>query len=107
MQDGGDVLLMLNGTYVVSARPRPDFPQGFIGMNGEQRKWMEIALTDSVSVEEYDPFSQGSQAYLGSMDVEIGFMSKSKTSKTPYDQDDLQKVVTQVCDPFRALSAGS
>ena len=57
---------------------------------------MEVALTDRVTVEEYDPFYQGSQAYLASMDIEIGFLSKNKISKAPYDQDELQKVVVQV-----------
>jgi len=57
---------------------------------------MGVALTDQVQVEHYDPFSQGNQAYLGSMDIEIGFASKSKVTDQPYDQDDLAKAVTQV-----------
>lgn len=57
---------------------------------------MELAMTDTVTAEIYDPFKQGDQAYLGSMDVEIGFASKTKRSKDPYDQDELAKVVTSV-----------
>lgn len=57
---------------------------------------MSIALTDYVNAEPYDIFtSQGGQAYLGTMDVEIGFAGK-KTVETPYDQDDLAKLVTRV-----------
>lgn len=57
---------------------------------------MSIALTDYVHVESYDIFnSQGGQAYLGTMDIEIGFAGK-KTVDTPYDQDELAKMVTRI-----------
>ena len=49
---------------------------------------MQIALTDVVEVQMYDPFSQGPQSYLGSMDVEVGFAGK-KSTDVPYDQDEL------------------
>jgi len=39
-------------------------------------------------VQIYDPFSQGGQSYLGSMDVEVGFAGR-KTTETAYDQDEL------------------
>ena len=44
-------------------------------------------MTDTVNAELYDPFQQGDQAYLGSMDVEIGFASQKKRVDAPYDQD--------------------
>ena len=59
---------------------------------------MGVALTDTLTVETYDAFSQGSQAYLGSMDIEVGFASKNKTPQTPYDQDELAKEVVRVRD---------
>ena len=59
---------------------------------------MGVALTDTLTVDEYNIFSQGNQAYLGSMDIEIGFASKSKQPQTPYDQDDLAKEVVRVSD---------
>lgn len=43
-------------------------------------------MTETVSAELYDPFSQGGHSYLGSMDVEVGFAGK-KVTETPYDQD--------------------
>jgi vesicle-fusing ATPase len=93
--DGSDILLLLQGQYVVSARPTEGFPPGAISLSDPQRTWMGIALTDRVDVQLYDPFSQGNQAYLGSMDVEIGFASKTKKTETPYDQDELMKAITQ------------
>lgn len=100
--DGGDVLLLLQGAYVVSARPYDGFPSGQISMSDAQRTWMGIALTDIVNVEIYDPFSNGGQAYLGAMDMEIGFASQRKQESQPYDQDELAKFVTGVC-PSRCV----
>lgn len=95
-RDGKDLLLLLQGLYVVSARPHDAFQPGLIGLSEPQRVWMELAMTDTVKAELYDPFQQGDQAYLGSMDVEVGFASIKKRVETPYDQDELAKVVTQV-----------
>ncbi|KPI34791.1 Vesicular-fusion protein sec18 [Cyphellophora attinorum] len=95
-RDGSDLLLMVNGMFVVSAKPIDQFQPGTIGLSEPQRSWMGIALTDQLQVEIYDPFSQGGQAYLGSMDLEVGFAAKSKTPQTPYDQDDLAKEVSKV-----------
>jgi vesicle-fusing ATPase len=96
-RDGSDVLLLLQGAFVVSARPYDGFQPGQISLSDAQRTWMGIALTDVVSVEMYDPFSNGGQAYLGAMDMEIGFASQKKQEQKPYDQDELAKVVTGVC----------
>lgn len=94
----GDLQVIINGSFVVAARPTdsPAVPPGTIGLSSEQRTWMSIALTDTLQVELFDIFSQSKQAYLGSMDLEVGFASKSKAPETPYDQDDLAKEVTRV-----------
>ena len=85
-----------NGMFVVSGRTAENLQPGTIGLSSEQRTWMGVALTDTLRVEMFDIFSQSSQAYLGSMDLEIGFASKSKAVETPYDQDDLAKEVVKV-----------
>lgn len=56
---------------------------------------MQIALTDLVEVQHYDPFQQGAQSYLGQLDVEVGFAGK-KSTDVPYDQDELAAAFTQV-----------
>ncbi|KAI6883659.1 AAA-domain-containing protein [Hortaea werneckii] len=88
--DGTDTYLLINGTYVLSARPLPSFPRGHISLNDPQRTWMGVALTDVVEAQAYDPFSQGPQSYMGTMDVEVGFAGK-KSTEVPYDQDELGK----------------
>ncbi|KAK4458431.1 P-loop containing nucleoside triphosphate hydrolase protein [Cladorrhinum samala] len=46
-------------------------------------------MMDEIAGEVYDVFSQGGSAYLGSMDVEVGFASLKKSVDAPYDQDEL------------------
>ncbi|RMZ87482.1 hypothetical protein DV736_g5290, partial [Chaetothyriales sp. CBS 134916] len=91
-----DIQLIINGQFVVSARATGAIAPGAIGLSSEQRTWMAVALTDTLQVELFDIFAQGSQAYLGSVDIEIGFASKSKTVEAPYDQDELTKEVVKV-----------
>jgi len=55
---------------------------------------MQIALTDRVKVERFDPFQQGAQSYLGQLDVEVGFAGK-KSTDVPYDQDELAAAFAQ------------
>lgn len=94
-RDGLDILLLINDLYVLSARPLDGFPPGHISLSDPQRTWAGIALTDNIKVQLYDPFSQGGQAYLGSVDIEIGFAGK-KRQEAPYDQDELGSIVVKV-----------
>ena len=55
---------------------------------------MQVALTDLVDVQPYDPFSQGAQSYLGQVDMEVGFAGR-KTTDVPYDQDELAAAFVQ------------
>lgn len=78
-----------------TARPLQGFPPGQISMSDPQRTWAQVALTDVVEVRLFDPFSQGSQAYLAAMDLEVGFAGKKRT-EAPYDQDQLAQAFTRV-----------
>ncbi|KAL3428190.1 Vesicular-fusion protein sec18 [Phlyctema vagabunda] len=87
-RDGSDLYLLLNGRYVVTARPTDRFPPGCISLSDPQRTWCDVGMMDGITAELYDPFaSQGGLSYLGSLDVEVGFASVKKITETPYDQD--------------------
>ncbi|KAJ4992201.1 ATPase [Stagonosporopsis vannaccii] len=89
--DGTDIYILLNGNYVLSARPTQGCQPGEIGLTDAQRTWAGITLgpQDMVSVQPYDAFSQGGgQSYLGGVEVEVGFAAR-KTTDVPYDQDEL------------------
>ncbi|EME42366.1 vesicular fusion ATPase-like protein [Dothistroma septosporum NZE10] len=87
-----EVYLLINGQYVLTARPHPAVQRGQIGLNEFQRTWMQVAFTDVVEAERYDPFRQGKRVHLGNMDVEIGFAGKT-SSPNPFDQDELADCV--------------
>lgn len=92
-RDGGDSYVLINDSYVLSARPLQGFPPGSISLSDSQRQWAQIAFTDSVKVQAYDPFASGLNTYLVSMDVEIGFASSKRKTDIPYDQDELSQHV--------------
>jgi vesicle-fusing ATPase len=89
--DGSDIYILVNGNYVLSARPNAECRPGEIGLTDAQRTWAGITLgpQDMVQVQPYDAFSQGGgQSYLGAVEVEVGFAAR-KTTDAPYDQDEL------------------
>ncbi|KAI9727297.1 MAG: transport between ER and Golgi ATPase protein [Chrysothrix sp. TS-e1954] len=88
-RDGTDPYILVNNRFVFTARPLPNFPPGHISLSDPQRTFTQISLTDEVLVQAYDPSSDGGVAYLASMDLEVGFMSRTKNTEVPYDQDEL------------------
>ncbi|KAK6954932.1 hypothetical protein Daesc_002561 [Daldinia eschscholtzii] len=83
-QYGKDIYLMLNGSFVVTARPTEYIPPGCISLSDPQRTWCGISMTDTIVAERYDH-----KVPLSAMDVEIGFASQRKITDVPYDQDEL------------------
>ncbi|KAI5810245.1 P-loop containing nucleoside triphosphate hydrolase protein [Peziza echinospora] len=86
--------VLCDDLYVVTIRPVEGFPQGYVGYSSAHRDWARWSLTDTVTIAPYDPFVAGKQAYLGSLDVEVGFASK-KITEEAYDQEDLSKAFTR------------
>ncbi|POR31745.1 Vesicular-fusion protein sec18 [Tolypocladium paradoxum] len=96
-RDGSDLYILLRGgqpvgEYVVTAKSVPGFPQGCISLSDPQRSWCGITMRDQFTGEIYDPFSSGGKAYLGTLDLEIGFASVNKKTEVPYDEDELSKI---------------
>lgn len=96
-RDGTDLYILLRGgqpagEFVVTARPVAGFPQGCISLTEAQRLWCNITMRDQFVGELYDPFSSGGKAYLGSLDLSIGFASINKKTEVPYDEDELSKL---------------
>lgn len=94
-RDELDIYLLINDSVVYTARPLNGFPRGQISLSDPQRTTAQVALTDTVNVQIYDPFAQGRNSYLGAVDVEVGFAGRN-TTETPYDQDELAHLFTRV-----------
>ncbi|KAG8427623.1 transport between ER and Golgi ATPase protein [Metarhizium acridum] len=54
---------------------------------------VNITIRDTFTGELYDPFAQGGRAYLGSVDLEVGFASPNKRTDVPYDEDHLASAI--------------
>ncbi|KAL1627263.1 transport between ER and Golgi ATPase protein [Neofusicoccum ribis] len=95
-RDGNDIYILVNGNYVLSARPTETCRPGEIGLTDRQRTWAGVSLGphDIVMVQNYDHFGEGGGAYLASVDIEVGFAAK-KTTEVPYDQDELGQFFTR------------
>ncbi|KAH8164186.1 hypothetical protein CIB48_g4067 [Xylaria polymorpha] len=96
-RDGSYLYILVRGgqpvsEYVVTAQAVPGYPQGCISLSDPQRSWCGITMTDQFTGELYDPFASSGKAYLGSLDVEIGFASLKKRVDTPYDEDELSNI---------------
>ncbi|KAF2457559.1 P-loop containing nucleoside triphosphate hydrolase protein [Lineolata rhizophorae] len=88
--DGSDLYLLVNNSYVFTARPDQGCQPGTITFSDPQRTCAGVSLgpREVVDVQVFDPFSQGGHAYLGSADLEVGFAGR-KSTDVPYDQDEL------------------
>lgn len=71
------------------ARAVPGFPRGGISLSDPQRTWCGFSIRDNFVGELYDPFANRDEAYLGTLDLQIGFASLNKKTDAPYDEDEL------------------
>ncbi|OTA65346.1 AAA-domain-containing protein [Hypoxylon sp. EC38] len=88
---GKDLHILLNGKYVVTARPTEYIPPGCISLSDPQRTWCGISMTDVVVGERWDH-----KVPLSAMDIEVGFASQRKITDVPYDQDELADAFTRM-----------
>ncbi|KAI1633862.1 P-loop containing nucleoside triphosphate hydrolase protein [Biscogniauxia mediterranea] len=88
---GRDIHLLLNGAFVVTARPTEYMQPGCISLSDPQRTWCGISMTDVIIAERFDH-----KVPLSSMDLEIGFASQRKVTDIPYDQDQLADAFIQM-----------
>lgn len=78
---------------MITAKPIPGFRRGGISLSDPQRTWSGITIQEEPTFtgEIFDPFASGKKAYLGSLDMQIGFASVNKRTAFTYDEDELVK----------------
>lgn len=94
-RDGSDIYIRLKGNFVVTCRPLDTFPDRCISLSDPQRTWCGVGMMDELIGELYDPFSQGPAAYIGSIDLDVGFASPKKFTDTPFDGEELAALFIQ------------
>ena len=103
-REGSDFYIILNDIHVLSARPFEGFPPGHLSLSDPQRSWASISLQDVVNVRRYDPFSEGGNRYLASVNLEVSFAGR-KTTSEQLDQDELAMIFTKVGPIAMAVEA--
>ena len=56
---------MIQGEYVVTARPLPGFPDGCISLSDPQRTWMQVGMMDQIYTK-----AEGVVSWLGAGDAD-------------------------------------
>ncbi|KAI3654864.1 hypothetical protein MP228_000244 [Amoeboaphelidium protococcarum] len=80
------------GDYVFTILADDTCAPGEVGTSSFHRRWANLSLGEVVSVTPYDPSADGSQAYLASMSIEIGFLRKTLDIKDEFDTNEMSKV---------------
>ncbi|ANB15066.1 AAA family ATPase SEC18 [Sugiyamaella lignohabitans] len=84
--------VIVDDTYVFTARVAPNLPPNVIGAGGAQREWANWSLRQDVTVKGFDIFASGNgRVYLGELSLEIDFYSRARAVPTQFDQDQLAK----------------
>ncbi|GAA6061702.1 hypothetical protein JCM10212_004934 [Sporobolomyces blumeae] len=83
----------IKGRYVYATQFDPAIRPGTIGAARLVRQYAQLSQSgDVVDVEPFDPNSLGSNVYLASMDLEVGYWFEKNAQPTPYSADELQQV---------------
>ncbi|GAA5849414.1 hypothetical protein JCM9279_000898 [Rhodotorula babjevae] len=91
----------IKGQYLYSTMFDPAVPRGAIGAARLVRQWVGLSQSgDIVDVEPFDPNSLGSDIYLASLDLEIGywFEKSARPDTPPFSADELQSVFRKAYD---------
>ncbi|KAI9315985.1 P-loop containing nucleoside triphosphate hydrolase protein [Dichotomocladium elegans] len=83
--------ILVNNTFVFTARHDNTMRKGVLGTSAMQRRWAQFSLNEEVSVVPYNPFSEGVDIYLATLKVEVGFLRKSSTVMDDFDTEKMEE----------------
>ncbi|GAC96960.1 hypothetical protein PHSY_004544 [Pseudozyma hubeiensis SY62] len=95
---GSTHYVLVNGMNVFTAQADTTgtIQQGTLGTALLQRQWAGLSFPgDVVQAESYDPFAFGNSVYLGSIDIEVAYLSKGEVAPQAYDTDEMAKRFTR------------
>ncbi|GAA5842585.1 hypothetical protein JCM3766R1_004865 [Sporobolomyces carnicolor] len=93
-QDWGQTpFVIIKGQYVYATMFDAAIRPGTIGAARLVRQYAQLSQSgDVVDVEAFDPNTLGSNVYLASMDLEVGYWFEKNAQPTAYSADELQSV---------------
>lgn len=88
------VTISINDFYVFTTKQSNDVAPGSVGLNGTQRLWAGLSLSEPIQVRKYDIMAAtGKQTYIGTCNLQISFRTKNSVTDKPFDQDELSKAL--------------
>lgn len=96
---GSTRYVLVSGRYAFTAIPdnTNTIAPGTIGTALLQRQWARLSAEGhDVVAEAFDPAVLGQGVYLGSVDVELDFLSRSQVPLAPFSADEMQGVFLRV-----------
>lgn len=91
---GSTQYVLVNGmnVFTAAADTTGTIQPGTLGTALLQRQWAGLSFPgDVVQAESYDPFAFGNSVYLGSIDIEVAYLSKGEVAPQAYDTDEMAK----------------
>ncbi|PWN53756.1 AAA-domain-containing protein [Violaceomyces palustris] len=98
---GSTQYILVDGKYVFTVIPDTtnSIAPGTIGTALLQRQWAGLsAQGHEVSVQPFDPFSNGQSVYLGSLDVEVSFLRRGEIATEQFDADEMARNFSRAFD---------
>ncbi|GAA5872494.1 hypothetical protein JCM1840_006077 [Sporobolomyces johnsonii] len=90
---GNTPYVTIKGQFVYATMFDPKIQPGTIGAARLVRQYAQLSQSgDVVDVEPFDPNSLGSNVYLASLDLEVGYWFEKNAQPTAYSADELQAV---------------
>jgi len=96
---GSTRYVLISGRYAFTARPdnTGTIAPGTIGTALLQRQWARLSAEGhDVVVEAFEPTALGNGIYLGAIDIELDFLSRSQMPTAPFSADEMQDIFLRV-----------
>lgn len=82
--------------HIFTFRPHEKIQAGFVGLSSIQRQSVNVSLNEAVPVYNYVP--TGDNIYLGTLKLEVDFLSKNKKVSEKYEAAQLKEAFVRVLD---------
>lgn len=96
---GNTRYVIVSGQFPFTAQPDTTgtIAPGTIGTALLQRQWARLSAEGhDVTVEAFEPNALGNGVYLGSVDIELDFLSRSQVPLAPFSADEMQGIFVRV-----------
>ncbi|OMJ09301.1 Vesicular-fusion protein sec18 [Smittium culicis] len=81
--------------FIFNIAPSNDLASGLIGPSRIHRTWARLSLNQEIYAQPFDPYKNGKDVYLSSMEIEVSFFNRAQEVKDIFDVIELSNVITK------------